>query len=90
MEQLISAAEAADKWGISTRRVQVLCNEGRIEGARKQSGIWIIPSRTPRPSKMKSHQRTIQKKELRVLSLFSGCGGWTLVLRVILMYLSSL
>ncbi len=29
----INISEAAEKWGISTRRVQVLCKNGRIEGA---------------------------------------------------------
>lgn len=31
----INISEAAEKWGISTRRVQVLCKNGRIEGAAK-------------------------------------------------------
>lgn len=31
----ISASQAAKKWKISQRRVQVLCSENRIEGAFK-------------------------------------------------------
>ena len=31
----MSASEAAAKWGLSSRRVGLLCNEGRIEGAQK-------------------------------------------------------
>lgn len=29
----ISATEAAAKWGLSSRRIGLLCNKGRIEGA---------------------------------------------------------
>ncbi|NLA98591.1 MAG: cell filamentation protein Fic, partial [Spirochaetales bacterium] len=28
----ISAKEAAKKWGISERRVRILCSEGRVDG----------------------------------------------------------
>ena len=38
-----SCAEAAEKWGISQRRVQKLCEENRIPGAVKFSRIWLIP-----------------------------------------------
>lgn len=34
----INISEAAEKWGISTRRVQVLCKNGRIEGAANSDG----------------------------------------------------
>ena len=39
----MSAQEAADKWGITKRRVQILCSENRIEGAEKMGNMWIIP-----------------------------------------------
>lgn len=39
----ISAKEVAEKWNISRRRVQILCEEGRIEGAFKLSDVWVIP-----------------------------------------------
>ena len=78
MEQLISVSEAADKWGLTTRRVQILCNEGRIEGALKQSGVWLIPSRSLRPTKITPGKKKKIQEELRVLSIFSGCGGMDL------------
>ena len=31
----LSTFEAAEKWGISHRRVSILCNEGRITGAQR-------------------------------------------------------
>jgi len=39
----ISIAEAAAKWDITRRRVQVLCNEGRIPGLEKPKKAWTIP-----------------------------------------------
>lgn len=44
-----SCAEAAEKWGISQRRVQKLCEENRIPGAVKFSRIWLIPKDTEKP-----------------------------------------
>lgn len=45
----ISAKEAADKWGISQRRVATLCAENRIENAEMVGSVWIIPSTTLKP-----------------------------------------
>ena len=46
----LSTFEAADKWGISPRRVGVLCNEGRIHGAQRVGSRWIIPEDSPKPA----------------------------------------
>lgn len=35
--------EAAEKWGISVRRVQTICNEGMISGVMKFGHAWAIP-----------------------------------------------
>ena len=43
MSGYISVAEMAERWQLTVRRVQVLCNQQRIQGAIKQSGIWLIP-----------------------------------------------
>lgn len=39
----ISVREAADKWDISQRRVQKLCEENRITGVRRFGRSWMIP-----------------------------------------------
>lgn len=46
----LSTFEAAEKWGISHRRVNVLCNEGRITGAQRAGSRWIIPGNAEKPS----------------------------------------
>lgn len=45
----LSASQAAKKWNISQRRVQVLCSENRIEGAFKVGEVWAIPDDAPKP-----------------------------------------
>lgn len=45
----ISIKQAAEKWGITPRRVQVLCSSGRIEGAGKLGREWAIPENSDRP-----------------------------------------
>lgn len=47
--QYISAKEAADKWGISQRRVASLCAEGRIKHSQRVGNMWIIPIDAEKP-----------------------------------------
>ena len=47
--EYVSCAEAAAKWGISERRVQKLCEVGRIPGAVKFSRVWLIPKDAEKP-----------------------------------------
>lgn len=49
--EYISTKEAAQKWGISERRVRSLCAEGKIEGAaRCGDWVWSIPAGTQKPA----------------------------------------
>ena len=48
--EYMSAPEAAKKWGISERRVQKLCEEGRILGASKLGYMWLIPKDAEKPA----------------------------------------
>ena len=45
----LSSKEAADKWGISERRVQILCNQERIEGVIRIGITWGIPDDAEKP-----------------------------------------
>ncbi len=45
----LSTFEAAKKWGLSPRRVGVLCNENRIPGAQRAWSRWIIPEDVEKP-----------------------------------------
>ena len=48
--EFLSAKVVAEKWNISRRRVQLLCEEGRIEGAFKLSDVWVIPKNAKKPA----------------------------------------
>ena len=50
MGEYLSVKEAAAKWGVSERRVNQFCAEGRIKGARKLGGVWAIPAEADKPS----------------------------------------
>ncbi len=45
----IGIDEIANKWGLSKRFVQLLCAEGRIEGATRLGRAWMIPSDAKKP-----------------------------------------
>ena len=50
MNGYITAQEAAGKWGITPRQVQILCKNNRIVGAARMSRIWIIPENAEKPT----------------------------------------
>ena len=41
--------EASEKWGSGSRRVNTLCNEGRINGASKIADVWVLPVDAEKP-----------------------------------------
>lgn len=45
----LSVSQTAEKWGISTRRIQILCGEGRIPGAMRIGAFWAIPDDAAKP-----------------------------------------
>lgn len=49
MTVYISVKEAAEKWGISDRRVRALCSEGKISGAVRHGRAWQIPADAVKP-----------------------------------------
>lgn len=49
MKDYITIQEASNKWNIGVRRINTLCNEGRIEGAIKFGKAWAIPTGAMKP-----------------------------------------
>ena len=49
MNEYMTIKEAAKKWGIGERRINTLCQEGRIEGAAKFGNSWAIPADAQKP-----------------------------------------
>jgi hypothetical protein len=46
----ISTKEASEKWGITERRIQKLCEESRIPGVVRFSRVWAIPKDAVKPA----------------------------------------
>lgn len=46
----ITVKEAAEKWGVSIRRVQALCDQGKIPGAIRFANTWAIPKEAVKPA----------------------------------------
>lgn len=41
--------ETSEQWSLSVRRINTLCQEGRIKGAIKFGNTWAIPAGTKKP-----------------------------------------
>ena len=66
----LTIQETAAQWGVSPRRIQQLCKEGRIPGARKEGRTWLIPSQAP----IQVRARTAERPQL--LPLPVGISGY--------------
>ncbi len=67
----IKVAEAAAKWGITPRRVRVLCSEGKIPGAVRSGKLYMIPANAAKPADGRTNRATLimvidsKKEQLR-------------------------
>ena len=47
--EYIKVSQAAEKWGVSARRVRVLCAEGKIDGVIRKGNLYLIPENASKP-----------------------------------------
>lgn len=47
--EYMTIKEAAEKWGLSGRRTQTICNERMVDGVVKFGKAWAIPKEAKRP-----------------------------------------
>jgi len=48
--EYLTTTELSQKWHISSRRIGILCAEGRIEGVIKKGKMWLIPMDAKKPA----------------------------------------
>lgn len=48
--EYLTSVEMSEKWNITSRRISVLCSQGRIEGVIKKGKTWLIPSDAEKPA----------------------------------------
>ncbi|MCD7846463.1 MAG: Fic family protein [Oscillospiraceae bacterium] len=67
----ITVKEAAEKWGISDRRIRVLCADGKIPGAFHEGRGWRIPAdaRKPADGRYKSKESVFEQIERKKAEL---------------------
>ena len=58
----MTVKQAAEKWGVSDRRIRILCAEGKIPGAEQQGRAWKIPADAVKPAdgRFKSKESLLQ------------------------------
>ena len=67
--KMITAQEAAEKWGLSLRRVQDYCKRGKIAGAERFGAVWMIPEGASRPADGRTRQARQNAENLRIADM---------------------
>jgi len=60
--EYFTSVEMSEKWNITSRRISVLCAEGRVEGAIKKGKTWLIPSEAKKPSDARFRENKAKEK----------------------------
>lgn len=74
-----SVLDISKKFKVSKRRVQALCEQGRLPGAKQISGVWLIPSQIEKPKderfskERNSHLSFSNKDSLKKYTLKELC-----------------
>lgn len=75
--EYISVQEVSNKWNISKRRIQILCREGRINGAKMIGNMWVIPENIEKPIDARTKSPVVKEKK----GYFSARGDLKKLLR---------
>jgi tetratricopeptide (TPR) repeat protein len=77
--EFITVKDAALKWGVSTRRVQILCANGRIKGAYRFGKSWMIPKDAVLPNAYRKEEEKMPMPRrspfLDMTNLYNKAGG---------------
>jgi hypothetical protein len=60
--EIMTVRQAAQRWGITPRRVQELIRAGRIETAYKIETVWVMPDDTPKPPDLRLERKNRRQK----------------------------
>lgn len=63
MNGYVKAEIMAERWNVSVRQVQLLCQNDKIEGASKFGNVWAIPENTPKPTRTGKYKPGRKPKE---------------------------
>ena len=61
--EYLTTVEMSEKWKITSRRIGVLCSEGRVDGAIKKGKTWLIPSDAVKPEDARYKKKPEEDKQ---------------------------
>ena len=61
--EYLSVQDISNKWNISKRRIQILCREGRIDGAKMIGNMWVVPEDAVRPTDARTKNPIVEKRK---------------------------
>ena len=72
--EYLSISQTAEKWGLSKRRVQVLCSENRIPGVMRVGSYWAIPAdaEKPKDARIRSGKYIKNTKKIKATVIKNG------------------
>ena len=62
MMEFMTTKQAAERWGISQRRVSILCEQGRIAGVTRAGITWLIPPDAQKPADGRTKAEKVKKQ----------------------------
>ena len=75
----ITVKEAAEKWGVSVRRVQILCAQERVKGAYRFGKSYMIPAEAILPNARRTEEESLPMPRrcpfLDMTDLYNKVGG---------------
>lgn len=70
--EYMNVKTAAQAWGISERRITMLCRNGRITGAVKEGKSWLLPVNAVKPEDGRTSDAAMQDQTVRLRPLPIG------------------
>lgn len=67
---------AAERWNLTERRLTMLCRDQRIEGVKKEGGIWLIPDNAKKPIDGRRNKTITIKKNTKKLPMPIGISDY--------------
>lgn len=55
----VTTTEMSEIWGISARRIALLCEQGRISGVVKKGKTWLIPDDAEKPADKRKSEAVV-------------------------------
>lgn len=61
--EYLTVKEMGEKWGVTSRMVNVYCSTGRIPGAIKKGNLWLVPEDAIKPMDQRKKKEKEQGRE---------------------------